>query len=83
MGDKVRATKPDTITEPAKTKPGYANFAIENPPLNRVLRVAHQPDDLRQHAVGADVAVGDGTDVELVEVGQVDGEGLGHDLAPG
>ena len=24
-------------TEPAKTKPGYANFAIENPPLKLVL----------------------------------------------
>jgi catechol 2,3-dioxygenase-like lactoylglutathione lyase family enzyme len=36
-------------TEPAKTKPGYANFAIENPPLKLVLFEGAGPDGSINH----------------------------------
>ena len=35
--------------EPVKTKPGYANFAIENPPLKLVLNEKQGPDGSINH----------------------------------
>ena len=36
-------------TEPAKRKPGYANFAIENPPLKLVLFEAEGAEERLNH----------------------------------
>ncbi len=36
-------------TEPAKTRPGYANFAIDEPPLKLVLFEAPDADDRLNH----------------------------------
>lgn len=44
-------------TEPAKTKPGYANFAIENPPLKLVLfEGAGQPGSINHLGVETETA---------------------------
>ena len=38
-------------TEPAKVKPGYANFAIENPPLKLVLFAGGEPGSINHLGV--------------------------------
>lgn len=44
-------------TKPAKTKPGYANFAIENPPLKLVLfEAAGAPGSINHLGVETEIA---------------------------
>ena len=43
-------------TEPVKIKPGYANFAIENPPLKLVLFEGGEPGSLNHLGVETETA---------------------------
>jgi len=43
-------------SEPAKIKPGYANFAIENPPLKLVLFEGGEPGSLNHLGVETETA---------------------------
>jgi catechol 2,3-dioxygenase-like lactoylglutathione lyase family enzyme len=49
-------------TEPAKRRPGYANFAIAEPPLKLVLIEGQAGEDTRMDHLGVEVA--DTTEVE-------------------
>ena len=54
-------------TEPAKRRPGYANFAIADPPLKLVLfEVADRPSALNH--LGVEVADTDAVDAEQVRL---------------
>lgn len=59
-------------TEPAKTRPGYANFAIADPPLKLVL-IEGQGDPATLNHLG--IEVGTGTEVRATEARLAD-EGL-------
>jgi catechol 2,3-dioxygenase-like lactoylglutathione lyase family enzyme len=58
--------------EPAKTRPGYANFAIADPPLKLVL-IEGQGDPATLNHLG--VEVGTGAEVRATEA-RLSGEGL-------
>lgn len=46
-------------TEPAKRRPGYANFAIEQPPLKLVLLEGEAGEETRMDRLGVEVASGE------------------------
>jgi len=46
-------------TEPAKRRPGYANFAIAEPPLKLVLLEGERGQDTRQDHLGVEVTTAD------------------------
>jgi catechol 2,3-dioxygenase-like lactoylglutathione lyase family enzyme len=57
-------------TEPHKRKPGYANFAIADPPLKLVL-FEHAGADARLNHLGVEVADTDTVDAEQRRLGEV------------
>lgn len=61
-------------TEPAKVRPGYANFAIVDPPLKLVLIEGEQAGTLNH--LGIEVA---STDDVVKAAARVESEGLGTD----
>ena len=55
-------------TEPAKTKPGYANFAIAEPPLKLIL-IENPGQGGSVNHLGVEVADTDAVDAELTRLG--------------
>lgn len=61
-------------TEPAKRRPGYANFAIADPPLKLVLIENTAPDAPRLNHLGVEVA---SPEEVTAATSRLSGEGLG------
>ncbi len=71
-------------TKPAKREPGYANFAISNPPLKLVLMEVH--DERGEGVVGALNHLGvevESADEVVRETDRLSGEGLDTDVQDG
>jgi catechol 2,3-dioxygenase-like lactoylglutathione lyase family enzyme len=63
--------------EPAKRKPGYANFAVADPPLKLVLFEAGEGAGERLNHLGIEV---DSTDEVVAATARLDRSGLGTDV---